>query len=420
MTSHGSRREFLRGITVGAVLWPGLASARIASSQAIGSGSNEAFWEDVRRRFSFREEAVPMNAANLCPSPRIVSKRVTDLAHDINIDCSSHNRRKFRGLLEQSREKVARQLSVTADEIALVRNTSEANNIINNGLPLKAGTEVVLWDQNHPTNNVSWEVRAIRFGCSVTKVSTPVNPTGIDEVIGAFENALTPRTRVLALTHTSNTTGVRLPVRELCEIAHRRSIHVHVDGAQTWGFSEINLRSLGCDSYTASAHKWFVGPKEVGLLYVGSEHIDSIWPGVIGANWGSGVQTRVAGARKFESLGQRNDAALAAIGTTADFHDKIGRGRIEARVLDLAAKLKEGFREAGYELVTPMTPELSAGVCIAAVKGEGLQRIVNGLYEEYGIAAASAGGLRLSPHLYNTREHIDRAIKGARALRHLV
>lgn len=420
MTSHGSRREFLRGIAVGAALLPGLASTRIAGSQGIKSGNNEAFWEDVRSRFPFRDEVVPMNAANLCPSPMIVSNRVTDLTRDINIDCSSHNRRKFRGLLEQSREKVARQLNVTADEIALVRNTSEANNIINNGLPLKAGTEVVLWDQNHPTNNVSWEVRAARFGCSVTKVSTPVNPTGIDEVIGVFEKALTPRTRVLALTHTSNITGVRLPIQELCEIAHRRNIHVHVDGAQTWGFSEINLRTLGCDSYTASAHKWFVGPKEVGMLYVGSKHIDSIWPGVVGANWGSGVKTGAAGGRKFESFGQRDDAALAAIATTVDFHDKIGRSRIEARVLNLAGKLKEGLREAGYKLVTPMAPELSAGVCIAAVKGNGLQSIVNGLYEEYGIAAASAGGLRLSPHLYNTQEHIDRAIRGSRALRYLV
>ena len=95
---------------------------------------------------------------------------------------------------------------------------------------------------------------------------------------------------------------MRLPVQELYETAHRRNIHVHVDGAQAWGFSEINLRTLGRGSYTASAHKWFVGPKEVGLLYVKSKHIDSTWPGVDGVNWASGVKTRAAEGRKFESF----------------------------------------------------------------------------------------------------------------------
>ena len=221
---------------------------------------------------------------------------------------------------------------------------------------------------------------------------------------------------MLALTHASNVSGIRLPVADLCEVAHRRGIHVHVDGAQSWGVLDVDLAALGCDSFSASAHKWFVGPKEVGLLYVKAEHIAHIWPSVVAPSWGTQVEPRPVGARKFESLGQRDDAALAAIGTTVDFHQRVGAARIEARVTDLATRLKEGLREAGYALVTPEAPALSAGVCIAAVEGN-RGALVNALYEEHGIAGAATGGLRLCPHVFNTVEHIDRAVRGARSLR---
>jgi len=411
-----SRRRFLTDLTGGAVVLPTAMESLARQRHAVSGGAvSEAYWEEIRRQFSFREERVPMNAANLCPSPRIVAERVSALTQDIDRDCSSQNRSKFRGLLEASRAQVAGALGVTVDEVALVRNTSEANNIINNGIPLERGDEVVVWDQNHPTNNVAWDVRAARFGLTVTRVSTPVQPTGTDELVGVFERALTPRTRVLALTHASNVSGIRLPVAELCEVSHRRGVHVHVDGAQTWGVVDLDLAALGCDSFSASAHKWFVGPKEVGVLYVKAEHVARIWPSVIAPSWGNQVEPRPVGARKFESLGQRDDAALAAIGTTVDFHRRLGAARIEARVTALATRLKEGLHDAGYTLVTPLAAELSAGVCIAEVE-ENRGALVNALYEEHGIAGAATGGLRLCPHLYNTVEHIARAVRGARAL----
>ena len=236
MNVDPTRRRFLHTLAVGSVVRPVLAG-RPAAAQP-----GESFWEEVRRQFAFREERVPMNAANLCPSPRAVAERVRELTRDIDVDCSFPNRAKFGPLLEASREAAAAQLGVTSDEIALVRNTSEANNVVNAGLPLEAGDEVVVWDQNHPTNNVAWDVRAARHGLTVTRVATPAAPSGADELAAVFERALTPRTRVLALTHVSNVSGVRLPVRELCDVAHRRGIHVHVDGAQSWGALDVDLR----------------------------------------------------------------------------------------------------------------------------------------------------------------------------------
>ena len=412
MPTSNTRRQFLSGLAAAAPLATG-------SSKALAADASEDYWRQVRARFPFLEDRVPMNAANLCPSPRSVSAAVTELTRSIDVDCSFQNRARYERDREAARTLVARQIGAGPDEVALVRNTSEANNVINNGLDLEAGDEVVIWDQNHPTNNVAWAVRAKRRGFSLRPVSLPAKPRDPGDLIEPFRRAISPRTRVLALTHASNISGILLPVRELSEIAHRSGIHVHVDGAQTWGALDVNLRELGCDSYAASGHKWFCGPKEVGLLYVRQDRIDGIWPSTVAPGWGATAETELVGARKFESMGQRDDAAISALGEAAKFHDEIGTARVEARVRELASALKEALVGIGAPLVTPTDQDLSAGVCIMQVPADNRQPLFEAMYDRFGIAGSTAGGLRLCPHIYNTREHVDRAAKGVESLRRL-
>jgi selenocysteine lyase/cysteine desulfurase len=118
-------------------------------------------------------------------------------------------------------------------------------------------------------------------------------------------------------------------------------------------------------------------------------------------------------------MGQRDDSALAAIGPMADVHAAIGYGEVEARMMDLATRLKEGLAAAGAKLITPMDRKLSAGVVIMEVPGANRQKLVDGLYSDHGIAGATTGGLRLCPHIYNTEEHVDRAIEGVKKRRNL-
>lgn len=412
MTAEGTRRRFLNGI----VAVSALATRR---SVAAGAEDGEAYWEQIREKFPFREDRVPMNAANLCPSPTSVASAVMELTRSIDEDCSFQNRERYAPDRETARTQVADQIGAEADEVALVRNTSEANNIINNGLDLTAGDEVVIWRQNHPTNNVAWKVRAQRRGFSLREVEVPPNPSGPDELIRPFREALTPRTRVLALTHASNVSGVLLPVPELCEFARRSGIYVHVDGAQTWGALELDLHDLGCDSFAASAHKWYCGPKEVGLLYVRRERIPEIWPSTVAPGWGEEAETELAGARKFESMGQRDDAAISAMREAAGFHSSIGTDRVERRVRELASLLKQSLAATGATLVTPLDDKLSAGVCIMQVAPEKRQAVFDTMYDRFGIAGSTSGGFRLCPHVYNTREHIERAVRGVASIRPL-
>ena len=406
-----SRRAFLRS----AATLPALAPVARAAA-----ADDETLFRLVRREFPFDEARVPMNAANLCPSSRAVADRVSELTRDIDRDCSFQNRGKFGGLKEAAREAVAAQLGVSGDELALVRNTSEANNIVNAGLALGEGEEVLLWDQNHPTNNVAWDVRAARQGFSVRRVGVPKRPASAEDLAAPFIEALRPNTRVLALTHVSNVSGVRLPVRRIADAAHEQGIHVHVDGAQSFGGLSVDVPAIAADTFSSSSHKWFCGPKECGVLAVRSHLVNDIWPSVVAPGWGGDADPDPTGARKFESMGQRDDACLAAMETTAAFHAEIGPARIEERMLALARRLKEGARELGIPLVTPVEDALSAGVVIIEVPAESRREVFSRMYEDHGIAGSTSGGFRLSPHLYNTAEHVERALAGLKALRPLI
>ncbi|MEE4360054.1 MAG: aminotransferase class V-fold PLP-dependent enzyme [Pseudomonadales bacterium] len=406
-----TRRSFLGTLGAGALLAAAPFDARARAAAVEGPSL-----ATVRAAFDFPETLVPMNAANLCPSPRSVADTVTRHTHSIDLDCSFQNRAQFATSLEASRSAVARQLGVSPDEVALVRNTSEANNIVNAGLDLGPGDEVVLWEQNHPTNNVAWDVRAARQGFRVLRVAVPADPRDEDALVAPFLAALTPRTRVLSVTQISNVSGIRLPVAAIGAALEGRGVHFHVDGAQSWGALALDLPSLRCHSFSASAHKWYMGPKEVGLLWVRSDTIARIWPSVVAPGWGDDAEPDPVGARKFESLGQRDDAALAALAEAAALHDRIGPAAVEAHMVALAQRLKTGLDGIGVELVTPMDPRFSAGVCIAAVPRDQRRALFDGLYRDHGIIGAPTGGLRLCPHLYNTEAHVDRAVAGVKAL----
>jgi selenocysteine lyase/cysteine desulfurase len=403
MTDPASRRAFVRALA-------GLSTSALAA----GDGS-EAYWRMVKAQFPFAPGVIPMNAANLCPSPRIVGDCVAELTRRIDADCSHQNRAGFPRLALEARQKVAAHLGVTPDEIAILRNTSEGNNLIGAGLHLRPGDEILLWDQNHPTNNVAWDVRASRFGYSVKRVSVPGKPESGDQLAAPFLRAFTPKTRILSLTHVSNTSGICLPVKEICAAARERGIYTHVDGAQSWGALHLDLRDLGCDSFAASAHKWPMGPKEAGVLYIRRDRIPGIWPSIVGPGWGNQVQPGVQGAAKFETLGQRDDACLAGLAKAMDFHAMIGPRRIQDRVLQLAAALRDGLRRIrGVEVATPDASGLSAGVLIVPFPADTQRRVYQGLYEKYGVAASP--GLRLCTHIYNTLEDVETAVRGVREL----
>lgn len=403
------RREFLKAVG-GASLAGGLVTYGSGAAAASSSASG----------FGFSEDSVPMNAANLCPMPARVSAAHAKYASDLDLDLSAANRRRIEALKETARSGIAELLGTSADELAIVRNTSEGNNVIVAGVPLASGDEVVLWDQNHWSNSTSWDVRAARDGFDVRRFSVPTDAGSIDEVVDLFVDAVGDRTKVISFTHISNITGFRTPLAELCAAIRRRKddVHIHVDGAQTWGAVDIDLGKIDCDSFAASAHKWFMGPREVGLLYVRERHIGDIWPLTVSVPWGV-ADTPPEGARKFDAFGQRDDAAIASLADTAAFHEAMTPAGIEEQSAAIANALRAGLQDLEVPFVSSANPLFTSSVIILRASRDNARKLVRQVFDDSGVITAPVGGFRMSPHVYNTFEHVDRvlaAVKKSRSL----
>ena len=407
-----TRRDFFKLAAV-PLAWRAFETKlQAAAASRLPDAGNESYWQMVKRQFPLEEGLLYLNAANVCPASRLVLDRHLDYLRDFHSNPSFQNRDKYVEMRESLRAKVARMLRVSADEIAVTRNTSEGSNIIVKGVDLKPGDEVLITDHNHPSNNDSWRVRAQRDGFIVKSLPVPIPAPSAEKLLADFERAITPRTRVIAITHVTSTTGIQYPAREISALARKRNIHVHLDGAQTFGGLDVNLAEIGCDSYSASAHKWLMGPLEAGILWVSAERIAQVWPSIVTAGW----TDHLKGARKFEVFGQRDDPRVVALEAAVDFINLIGVPAVEARVQALATRAKVQLKEmAAVELKTNLEPELSGGVVKFRLRNVPTQKAYDLLWQRHRLAIAmtpsgDAEGLRFSAQIYNSMEEIDRAV----------
>ena len=409
------RREVLKRLAQGAAL--GALGGKWLGATAQENADDEAFWERVKAQFPIRPGLTMMNAANLCPTHYPVLERLFGLTRDLDGDVSFQNRAKFTGTKDEARSRLAGYVGAEPDEIAITRNTTEANNIVISGLDLGAEDEVLVWGENHESNLMAWEVRARRSGFSVKRVETPAEPLSAEVLRDRFLSMLTPRTRVLAVSHVSNISGIGLPMKSLCEACRDRNILTLVDGAQTLGALNLDLRDMGCDFFTASLHKWPMGPKETGLLYVRRGSEDRVWPSVVGVGYDTAVDK---GALKLETFGQRDDPAVAAIVPAMDFLESIGKERIEARLRAIVARLRRGIEAIPeVSILTPPDPAINAGILIFSLPGISGSDAFEALYRDHDIGSARAGlvdGVRLSPHVYNTLADADRVLDALKAI----
>ncbi len=407
------RRNFIKAIGVAP-----LANSLIGYKKAIADISNYA----PEKAFGFSDSKVPMNAANLCPMPKAISESIAAYNDDLDFDMSGANRARIVAIKEKAREGIAKQLNISATEVAITRNTSEANNIVAQGIELDAGDEVLLWDQNHPSNNVSWSVRAKRSGCLVKHFNIPLNTNDIENVVNIFLKNITNKTKVISFTHISNITGFKLPTKEICTAikAKYSHIHIHIDGAQTWGIVNADINEMGCDSFSGSAHKWYMGPRELGLLVVREPSVNKIWPGIVSIGWGNKQDTTAEGAKKFEAFGQRDDAALAALSETVQFHASLTPQKIEDDARNIANHIRSALIEIDVKFVSSHNPSFTSNVIILEAPRKNRKTLLNNILKEAGIILAGTGGLRLTPHIYNTIDHAERVVKAINNSRNLL
>jgi isopenicillin-N epimerase len=405
------RRKFLEQLLAASftgLAFPSFAGTRDPLSPPINP-EDEQYWEDLKKQFAVPVNLVMMNAANLCPSPGTIHERVIEFTRAMNKDVSFQYRAQFANLRKNSITLLAQFVGADENEIGITRNTSESNCMIAHGLDLKPGDEVIVWEQNHPSNREVWMSQARRAGFVVKKISVPANPISTKELLEPFISAITPNTRLIAFSHISNLSGIAMPAKDICQMAKARGIMTLVDGAQSLGSININLHDMGCTFYTASTHKWLMGPFENGVVYIRQDYFNRIWPAVIGGGWKEATTVDA----QLCVLGQRNEPSPAALPETLAFYSKVGRRNIENRIVQLSTYLKEQIKNKIPKAVftTPLSPQLSGGIVIINLPGMEIHEVTDKLYHTYGIAAAPSGGIRLSPHIYNTMKDVDYVVK---------
>jgi selenocysteine lyase/cysteine desulfurase len=319
-----SRRDFARIFAAGgsAALiahpaWAQTPKPPVSKLPPGGPSAGEAYWRAVRAQFVMPAGLAVMNAANLCPAPAPVIDTLRRETDRVDRDPSPQNRASLSQAKEATRRALAAFLRVTPEEIVITRNTSESNNLVSNGLDLKAGDEIVIFSDNHPSNNQAWLQKGKRFGFTVTVVEQKNPHPGAEYYLDAFTRALSPRAKVLAFTHLTNTVGDLFPARELCAAARERGVLTLVDGAQTFGQMDVDLRDMNPDFYSGSAHKWPCGARECGVLFINARVHDRIWPASYSAYPGA-----VGISRRMEAFGQRDEATMIAFAEALAFQEK--------------------------------------------------------------------------------------------------
>ncbi len=418
-----SRRHFLGAFaagSAGALLAGGAsrvdARASIASMEQAQAEAmpEEDFWAKVRREFLVSDELAYLNSGTLGPMPKSVFYTVVDGYRAIATDPGRENSRQTKAQ-EVLRDKLAAFVNADLGEVALTRNTTEGMSFIANGLDLKSGDEVLCSFHEHPGGLEPWKVKARRHGVVVKELPFPIPTPDPADILNLFEDAITPRTRVISVSHVTFPTGCMLPVRELAALARPRGILTVIDGAHAIGMLDLDMQDLGADFYASSPYKWMGAPVGTGFLFLRRESQERVWPTVVTSDW----DDLQSGAKRFDRLSQRAGPLMLATITALDFQNAIGRERIEQRVRALAGRLREKLAEMPQvKVYTSAHPELCCGLIGFTLDGFERQAVVDALWRRHHVWVRETdlglNTVRASTHHYNTEAQVDRLAEGLR------
>jgi selenocysteine lyase/cysteine desulfurase len=272
----------------------------------------------------------------------------------------------------------------------------------------------------HPGGTHPWNLKEKRYGIKVVYVPIGLPPASVDEFVDGFEKAITPRTKVISISHTVYISGLISPLKELSKMAHEKGILVLADSAHGIGMLDLDMKEMDVDFFATSPYKWLGAPTGVGVLYVKKEHLDKVWATLATSGWDNSES-----AQKFEAVGQRADALTIALGEAVDFQNHIGKQRIERRIKTLAGYLKRELKNiSGVQLHTSEDPYISGGLTAFSIEGVDPIKVVDFVREKYNIVIRTVGnkkegtyGLRVSTHIYITQKNVDMLLEG---IHHLV
>jgi selenocysteine lyase/cysteine desulfurase len=422
-----SRRDFVKYLLAGSsVSIAGLSKLNASIYQSItdlnqkyiqDEAPDGVYWDAIREKFMFQDGLIMMNNGTVGPMPKTV---FNTLMKTFKIQATSpvHTYSYIPRKKEEIRSRIAEFINASPDEVAVVRNTTEGMNFVANGLDLKPGDEVLLSSMEHPGGTHPWKIKEARYGIKATEVPIGLPPKSVDEFVGNFEKAITPKTRVISVSHTVYISGLISPLKELSQMAHEKGLLVVADSAHGMGMLDLNMKELGVDFFTTSPYKWLGAPTGVGVFYVRKDVQDQLWPTITTSGWDRPT------ARKYETLGQRADALIIALGEAVNFQNYIGKARIEQRIKSLAGYFKQELKKIpGAKLHTSEDLYISGGLTAFSIKGVEPSDIVEYVRQKYNIVIRTVGrtdrgtyGCRVSTHYYINHKEINQLLEGIKKI----
>jgi selenocysteine lyase/cysteine desulfurase len=403
---------FLRAATGLAALRPDSISLAAAATSVVmdrkaeETARDEDYWREIQQAFTVDRNIINLNNGGVCPSPKIVQDAMRRQLEFSNGAPAYTMWTVLEPEIENVRTRLAASFGCDPEELAITRNASEALEIVQLGLHLTAGDEILTTDQDYPRMITTWQQRERRDGIKLKMISFPTPPPSMDDLYQRFERAITLRTRVIHFCHITNLTGQIFPVKKICQMARSRGIEAIVDGAHAYAHFPFKHADLDCDFYGTSLHKWLLAPHGTGFLYVRKEKIEKVWPLMAApASMNNNI-------RKFEEIGTHPAATHNAIAEALTFHESIGCERKAARLRYLRSLWTD--RLAKFPNITIRTspdPAQSCGVVLVSVEGKKAPVLADELWKQrilvVPIVHKDFEGLRVTPNIYTTPRDIE-------------
>jgi selenocysteine lyase/cysteine desulfurase len=406
------KRTFLKstsvlGLSLAALPVFGKIARRIEELSPTVRGVDDDFWEQVRGEYKINPDFINLENGYYCITPKPVLSRYLDHIKYVNLEGAHY----MRTVQFDNKNRIAHRLAKLAgcseDELVITRNTTESLDMIINGQHWKRGDEAIMAEQDYGAMLDMFKQVSRRFGTVNKIISIPQDPKSDEEIVDLYERAITPRTRLLMVCHMINITGHLLPVRKICDMAHKHGVQVMVDGAHAFAHLHFRIDELNCDYYGSSLHKWLSAPLGAGMLYVRKEHIPKVWPVFADSS------KKDNDILRLNHTGTNPVTIDLTVNDAIDYYLSIGAERKESRLRYLQNYWVNQVKHLpGIHINTPSDPARSCGIANVGIKGMKPADMADALMKKYGIytvAIDNAGvqGCRITPNVFTTTDELD-------------
>ena len=375
---------------------------------------SDGLWLQFRRMMPSGEQWSYFDHAAVAPLTRPAQAALTNWAKEF-AEHGAVNWPQWAAELEHLRRRAAALMHADLSEIALVHNTTEGINLVAEGFPWQPGDNVVMFDDEFPSNVYPWMNLASR-GVEVRRVRGGDRPD-----LARLADACDKRTRIVTVSWVGFASGWRHDLDRLVELAHSRGALLFLDAIQGLGVFPLDVGRTAVDFLAADGHKWLLGPEGAGLFYLRREHLDRLRP--LGLGWNSVVQTHdfskielklKATAGRYEG-GTYNMPGLLALGASLEMLDDYPPSAVAERVLDLTDAICERLPDVGATVTSCREREHASGIVSFDLPGRNLADVRRHCRERHVLLSARGGRLRVSPHAYNNQDDIGRLMDALRS-----